>query len=130
MIYITNANDGSEVINLTRGDDAIISIPLHFDSNNEEYVMSENDYLVFSVREKPMEESELLIEIESARGSNTISIEHNDTADLPVGYYSAEVQLMTSEGKRITVWPTLTGNGRTNTSNRKNFCIMTEVVYR
>ena len=128
MIYISSSNDGSEVINLTRGDDAVLSIPLHTD--DEDYEMSENEYLIFSVREKPTEESELLIEIESEKGSNEIVITHDDTSNLSVGFYSAEVQLMTEDGKRITVWPKLTGTGRTNLSNRKNLCLMTEVVYR
>ena len=55
---------------------------------------------------------------------------HEDTNELSPGYYSAEVQLMTEDGKRITVWPKLVGNNKTSNSNRKNFCLMTEVVYR
>jgi hypothetical protein len=128
MIYIEKANDGSSIINLTVGDDASLSIDLKTD-DGEEYKMSENEYLIFSVREKPNSASELLVEIQSEGGSNEIKFAHADTADLSPGYYSAEAQLMTEDGKRITVWPMLKGNNKTSGSNRKNFCLMTEVVY-
>ena len=129
MIYISNNTDGSSVINLTVGDDATLTVPLKTD-DGKDYTMSGLEYLIFSVREKPTEDSDLILEIESDPGSNDIVISHDDTADIAPGYYSAEVQLMTEDEKRITVWPKLTGNGRTSLSNRKNFCLMTEVVYR
>lgn len=128
MIYISSNSDGSSVINLTVGDDASLTVPLKTE-DGETYEMDQAEYLVFSVREKPTEESELLLQIESQPGSNEINFTHSDTADLDPGYYSAEVQLMANGGKRITVWPKLTGNGKTSLSNRKNFCLMTEVVY-
>ena len=128
MIYIEKTNDGSSIINLTVGDDASLSIDLKTD-DGEEYEMSQNEYLIFSVREKPSSASELLVEIQSEGGSNEIKFAHTDTADLSPGYYSAEAQLMTEDGKRITVWPMLKGNNKTSGSNRKNFCLMTEVVY-
>ena len=128
MIYIEKSNDGSSIINLTVGDDASLSIDLKTDDGTE-YEMSEEEYLIFSVREKPSAFSELLVEIQSEKGSNEIIFSHADTADLSPGYYSAEAQLMTEDGKRITVWPMLKGNNKTSNSNRKNFCLMTEVVY-
>lgn len=128
MIYISTGTDGSEVINLTVGDDASLTVPLKTD--DEEYVMGESEYLIFSVREKPTESSELLLEIQSEPGSNEIVFAHDDTKDLAPGFYSCEVQLMTEDLKRITVWPKLTGNSRTSSGNRKNLCLMTEVVYR
>lgn len=129
MIYIDKATDGSSVINLTVGDDATLTIPLKTD-DGEDYDMGGNEYLIFSVREKPIEDSPLLIEIESEPGSNDISISHDDTKDMAPGFYSAEVQFMTEDGKRVTVWPKLTGAGRTSSGNRKNLCLMTEVVYK
>ena len=129
MIYISQSGDGGSVINLTVGDDATLSVPLKTD-DGEDYEMTGNEYLIFSVREKANEDSPLLIEIESQRGSNDIDISHEDTMDMTPGFYSAEIQFMGDDGKRITVWPKLTGNSRTSTSNRKNFCLMTEVVYR
>lgn len=129
MIYISKASDGSEVINLTRGDDATLTIPLKTD-DDEPYELGENEHIIFSVREKPEEESDLLIEIVSENGSNDIVFTHEMTVGMEVGYYSAEAQYMTEDGKRITVWPKLSGGSKTSKANRKNFCLMTEVVYR
>ena len=129
MLYISTDQNGSSVINLTVGDDATLSVDVHLDDGTE-YDMGANDYLVFSVREKPNEDSPLLLEIESESGSTDIIFRHGDTSGLSPGYYSAEVQLMPEDGKRFTIWPKLTGNSKTSQANRKNFCLMTEVVYR
>ena len=104
MLYITENRDGSRIINLTRGDDAVIEVPLYND-DKEEYVLGETEFLIFSVRVLPREDSDLLVNIVSVPGSNRIVIGHHDTKDLDVGVYSAEIQLMTSDNKRITVWP-------------------------
>lgn len=122
MIYVSNG-----VINLTVGDDATLTVPLKTD-DGEDYVMTAHEFLIFSVREKASLESPLLLEITSDLASNDINFAHDDTKDMAPGFYSAEVQLMTDDGKRITVWPKLEGNSRTSASNRKNFCLMTEVV--
>lgn len=128
MLYVSENKDGSQVINLTRGDDAVIDVPLK-NLNGDQYPMGQEDYLTFGVREFPNEESELLISIESAPGSNRIVFNHEDTVLLEPGVYSAEIQLTTAEGKRITVFPMLSGKLRTNDRvNRKNFVIMPEVV--
>ena len=129
MIYISSNSSGSSVINLTVGDDAELNVPLKTD-DGEPYEMGINEYLIFEVREKPTEESELLISLRSKAGSNDITFSHDDTKDLTPGYYSAEVQLMTGDGKRITVWPKLSGSEKISMSNRKNFCLMTEVIYK
>ena len=127
MLYISEELDGSQVINLTRGDDAAIEVPLS-DENGMEYVLGENDYLIFDVRVLPRENSKRLIHLESSPGSNRIEFPHEITENLKVGQYSAEIQLMTGD-KRITVWPTLTGEKKTDdTVNRKNFVLMPEVV--
>lgn len=129
MIYISEDSKGGSVINLTVGDDASLTIPLKLDDGTE-YALGPVEYLIFNVRETPTEDSDLLIDIESEPGTNVIEFSHDDTAGLDPGYYSAEVQLMMSDGKRITVWPKLKGNERISTENRKNFCLMTEVVYK
>ena len=129
MIFIDKGSDGNKIINLTIGDDAVLEIPLKTD-DGEDYEMGENEYLVFTVREKANEESPVMFELESAKGSNEIIIAHGDTKDFSPGYYSAEVQFMTEDGKRITVWPKLAGNGKISQGNRKNLCLMAEVVYK
>lgn len=127
MIYISKASDGSDVINLTIGDDAAFTMTMTNDAG-EAYTMGEGEYLIFGVREQPTADSPLLLEIRSDYGSNVINFTHADTVNMQVGAYSAEVQLMQSMGKRYTIWPKLTGNNRTSKSNRKNFVLMTEVV--
>lgn len=126
MIYISQDGNG-EVINLTRGDDAVIEVPLTI-NDDVPYDMDSNDYLIFAVREVPSPESPVLLNIESEHGVNRIVFSHDDTTDMAIGFYSAEIQLMTSDGMIYTVWPKLTGNARTSKSNRKNFVLMTEVV--
>ena len=129
MLYLEEARDGSIKINLTRGDDAAMEVPLK-NRYNEEFVLGEDEYLIFDVRLIPREDSELLIHITSIPGSNRIVFTHGDTADLEVGQYSAEIQMMTSDGKRVTVWPKPTGKFKIkDTANRKNFILMPEVVY-
>ena len=128
MIYISNSADGNGVINLIVGDDASIEINLMTD-DGEVYAMGNNEYLILNVREKASEESDLLIDLRSEFGSNEIVFSHADTKDLLPGYYSAEIQFMGEDGKRITVWPKMEGNNKTSQSNRKNFCLMSEVVY-
>lgn len=127
MIYVSTDSSKNEVINLTVGDDAVFRVPMTTPCGDD-YEMGDEEYLIFSVREKPTDESPLLIEVESEKGSNRIPIKHEDTADLDAGFYSADIQLMTEDGQRVTVWPKLTGSQRTSTSNRKNFCLMTEVT--
>lgn len=128
MLYISENKDGSQIINLTRGDDAVLECPLQ-NNDGEEYVMGQDEYLIFGVRQFPNEASELLIHIETTPGSNRIVITHDDTVTIEPGVYSAEIQLMTSDGKRITVYPKLSGKYRINeNANRKNFVLMPEVV--
>lgn len=129
MLYLEEARDGSIKINLTRGDDAVIEVPLQ-NIDEEEYVLGEDEYLIFDVRAVPREDSELLIHITSIPGSSRIVFTHKDTVNLEPGQYSAEIQLMTSDGKRVTVWPKPTGKFKIkDTANRKNFILMPEVVY-
>ena len=129
MIFVDKMADGNKLINLTVGDDAAIEISLTTD-DGEAYEMGENEYLIFTVREKASEDSPIMFELESEKGSNEIVIAHDDTKDFMPGYYSAEVQFMSEDGKRITVWPKPIGNGKISQGNRKNFCLMAEVVRR
>lgn len=129
MLEITEKRDGSKVINLSRGDDATLTFDLKND-DDEPYVLGETEYIIFDVRVLPRKDSELLVHITSNPGSNRIVFRHEDTADLEIGPYSAELQLMTSDEKRVTVWPRLVGKLKTKDNvNRKNFILMPEVVY-
>ena len=126
MIYVDHDSNG-DVINLTRGDDAVIEVPLTI-NDDEPYEMDSHDYMIFAVRELPSPDSPLLLSIESEHGVNKIVFSHDDTRNMNVGAYSAEIQLMTSDNMIYTVWPRLKGASKTSKANRKNFVLMTEVV--
>lgn len=129
MIFVERISEGNQCINLTIGDDAAIEVSM-IDDDGGAYSMESNDYLVFTVREKASSDSPIMFEIQSERGSNKIEFSHYDTKDFEPGYYSAEIQLMTGNGKRITIWPKQTGAGKISKDNRRNFCLMSEVVYQ
>lgn len=119
MLQIDN-----DCIYITRGDDAMFRIALML--NGEEYTMVHGDELTLTVRSSPEESSPVLAEITSL--TNVLTLTHEDTAHIPAGTYSADIQLMQSGGKRTTVWPTITGNNRTRVHNFRNFNIMPEVT--
>lgn len=118
----------SDVIYLTKGDDAVLEVSSIATEGGEEYALQETDVLTLTVRALPSTDSPALIQIDALPGSNRIVFRHEDTAELDVGRYSADVQLTTADGKRYTVWPTITGSGRYVIKNLKNFVIMPEVT--
>ena len=119
MLQIDN-----DTIYITRGDDAMFRIILKL--NGENYSMSTGDTLTLTVRTTPEESSPILAEIIST--NNIFTINHDDTADIPAGSYSADIQLMQADGKRTTVWPTIAGANRTKVHNFRNFNVMPEVT--
>ena len=118
----------SDVIYLTKGDDAVLEVSSIATEGGEEYALQESDVLTLTVRALPSAQSPALIQIDALPGSNRIVFNHDDTAELDVGRYSADVQLTTAEGKRYTVWPAITGSGRYVVKNLNNFVIMPEVT--
>ena len=121
--YIEN-----EAIYLTKGDDAALEVSSIAAEDGSQYEMQAGDVLTLTVRALPSADSPVLIQIDALPGSNRIVFRHEDTAELTVGRYSADVQLTTAEGKRYTVWPTITGSGRYVVKNLNNFVIMPEVT--
>lgn len=115
------------VISITRGDDAVMEITAA-DESGTEYETQPGDVYTLTVRELPSRESAVLLEIPGAPGSNRIPIRHEDTADLQVGRYSADVQLTTADGRRQTIWPELTGSARYKEKAFRNFILMPEVT--
>jgi len=131
MIYITQDKRGNDVVNIHRGDDGALTIPLTDAATGEPYEMDPTETIIFTVRARPDPEScPVLLEAESEPGSDVIEFAHAVTEELDVGEYSADAQLMTRDGKRVTVWPKLQGRDRTSIENRKNFCILPEVCDR
>lgn len=118
----------SDVIYLTKGDDAVLEITSIATEGGEEYELQAEDVLTLTVRALPSAQSPALLQVDALPGSRRIVFSHADTAELDVGRYSADVQLTTAEGKRYTVWPTITGSGRYVVKNLNNFVIMPEVT--
>ena len=118
----------SDVIYLTKGDDAVLEVSSITAEDGSAYELQAADVLTLTVRALPSDQSPVLIQIDSLPGSNRIVIRHEDTAELAVGRYSADVQLTTADGKRYTVWPTIAGSGRYVVKSLNNFVIMPEVT--
>ena len=118
----------NDVIYITKGDDAVLEITSIATEGGEEYALQDTDVLTLTVRALPSAQIPALIQIDALPGSRRIVFSHDDTAELDVGRYSADVQLTTAEGKRYTVWPTITGSGRYVVKNLNNFVIMPEVT--
>lgn len=118
----------SDVIYITKGDDAVLEITSIATEGGEEYALQETDVLTLTVRALPSAQSPALLQVDALPGSRRIVFGHDDTAELDVGRYSADVQLTTAEGKRYTVWPTIAGSGRYVVKNLNNFVIMPEVT--
>ena len=118
----------SDVIYLTKGDDAVLEVSSITAEDGSAYELQAADVLTLTVRSMPTALMPALIQIDALPGSNRIVLRHEDTAELDVGRYSADVQLTTAAGKRHTVWPTLSGNLRYETKSFNNFVIMPEVT--
>ena len=118
----------SDVIYLTKGDDAVLEVSSIATEGGTEYELQGTDVLTLTVRALPSAQSPALLQVDALPGSRRIVFNHDDTAELDVGRYSADVQLTTAEGKRYTVWPTITGSGRYVVKNLNNFVIMPEVT--
>ena len=118
----------SDVIYLTKGDDAVLEITSIATEGGTEYELQADDVLTLTVRALPSAQSPALLQVDALPGSRRIVFSHADTAELDVGRYSADVQLTTADGKRYTVWPTITGSGRYVVKNLNNFVIMPEVT--
>ena len=118
----------SDAIYITKGDDAVLEVSSITTDGGGEYALQDADVLTLTVRALPSADSPALIQIDSLPGVNRIVLRHEDTAELNVGRYSADVQLTTADGKRYTVWPAITGSGRYVVKNLNNFVIMPEVT--
>lgn len=114
------------IIYITRGDDAVFDIAAKYGEDEEPYTLQAGDYYTFTVRKAPSRDSAIVFSTISVNGR--IIILHGDTAEAEVGKYSADIQLNTSDGKRLTIWPQLSGSNRYTESNFKNFWIMPEVT--
>lgn len=97
MLYIESNN----VIRLTRGDTAKLTVPIENDLDNSSYVMDERDTLTFTIK-KSVKDNENLVQ-KVVTGSNNFHIKPEDTDSLPFGKYVYDVQLTTAGGDVYTV---------------------------
>lgn len=117
-------------IYMVRGDDEELDV-VPTNADGTDYEMQPEDVLTLTVRSKPEADSPPLLQISSLPGSTRIVIRHEDTAEMSYGPYSADVQLMTGDGRRKTVWPDMdTGSASTRFSaqNMRNFNLASEVT--
>lgn len=116
-------------IYIVRGDDEVIRLAIrHSDDERTPYQMQADDVITLTVREFPNSASPVLLQINGAPGSDCIEIRHEDTAGMEYGSYSADLQLVRADGRRMTVWPTQMGSDRIKGRNLKNFNVAAEVT--
>ena len=101
MLYILQDN----TIRLTRGDTAHLTVPI-VTSSGEEYNMSANDTLTFSVK-KTVNDTRYIIH-KTVVGSNLLKLEPRDTDSLEFMKYKYDIQLTTEDGDVYTVVDTST----------------------
>ena len=129
---IVNGRETVTAIWLVRGDDERIDVPLYVARNDElvPYEMQPGDTVTLTVRNEPDADSPILLQITSAPGQTVIPIRHADTKNLPLGHYSADIQLLTADGLRKTVWPDFEAgsSNRWKVRNTRNFYLVSEVT--
>ena len=115
-------------IYMRRGDDEVLEVSLN--AGEESVQMGENETLTLTVRAQPSSDSPIIFSTTSAPGSSRIIINHADTAEADYGEYSADIQMLTAEGYRKTVWPDIDEDNIPKAKNRnlKNFVILPEVT--
>lgn len=91
----------SNVISLTRGDSADISVPITNDLTGEEYTLAEGDRLTLTIKKRTTDATPLVQK--TLTGSNSFHFSPTDTAGLNFGRYFYDVQLETEAGDVYTV---------------------------
>ena len=122
----------NDVMYITRGDDEVFDADVGI-KDGENFVpvdLGATETLTLTVRETPEKTSPVIFASTSVPGSKRIVIRHADTADAEYGKYSADIQMLTADGLRKTVWPVVDENNIPSASarNMKNFVILPEVT--
>lgn len=115
-IFIAN----NERICITKGDDAVLTVDV------SGYELQSGDRIRLTVRADSSDSGAPLLAVEG--DGNLLRFRHDDTARLPVGEYSADIQLQTAVGARHTLWPALPESRRGREHNFRNFTVMPEVT--
>lgn len=133
MKTVTQIIGGIEAVTevwMVRGDDEVITVPIYTGDDRTPYEMQAGDTVTLTVRREPSQDSPVLMQVTGAPGVNRIPIRHEDTAEIEPGRYSADIQLLTAEGKRHTIWPDYdpADSARDRAKNMKNFVLIAEVT--
>ena len=135
FVYETDEN-GNEFVKemwMVRVDDEIIAVTPSTMVDGVviegDYVVQDSDIITLTIRETTDDDAIELARISGAPGVMRIPIRHEDTADIPYGQYSADIELITADGLHKTIWPVLkTERTRAGAGNLKNFVICSEVT--
>ena len=98
VVYLEN-----NVISFPRGDTFSFTVEL-LTNDGLPYELKENDRLVFTVKKTFMQSNILIQKV--INSSMEVTIEHEDTADLPYGKYVYDVQLTNELGTKTVIEPT------------------------
>lgn len=94
MLKVTN-----NVIYLTRGDTAVLSLSIKQDDGTE-YVIENGDSILFTIKRSTKEKTVIL---QKAVADGKIKINPEETASLDYGSYCYDVQLKKADGTVATV---------------------------
>ena len=98
MLHI---DETSNTIQLTRGDTARFSVPIDNETSGEEYVLSDDDRITFTVKKRVKDETPLFQK--TVFGTTLFHVKPEDTQGLSFGKYVYDIQLTTSDGDVYTV---------------------------
>lgn len=101
------------IVKLTRGDTAYLTVPITNETTKETYTMAEGDTLTMSCKRR-LTDTQYTFQKEVV-GNNTFTLQPSDTNGAEFGNHIYDVQLTTASGEVFTVIPPTT------------FVIMTEV---
>ena len=96
MLYVK-----SNVIQLTRGDTADLTVQLINQTTQEDYVMATNDTLTLTIK-RTINDTNVCVQ-KTVTGTNKIHISPADTSELAFGKYIYDVELRTSDGDVYTI---------------------------
>lgn len=117
------------ILKHTRGDTGSIQVVSIELEDGTPYTMQPGDVLTLTVRQRPVASSQALIEKSSS--TTTITLEPEDTANIPAGKYSADIELRMANGDIFTIWPEKASPGgkiQPTNANFENFWIWPEVT--
>lgn len=115
---------------IRRGDSGDLVVPITIQEDDGApkvpYELQDGDELTLTIRERAESDSPILLQLHSLTGS--FVFDPQDTADIPVGKYSFDVQLTMADGEIHTIIPKTGDAQYEKERNWKNFCIEAEVT--